>query len=210
MKWPITWIHIISCFQPRIKIEYFVVVLDTPGYFSSKARLVMIWGDKAHLGVDVIWDSVSGSAVLHDLLPLKGTWKCQNVTACPCEKHCSVGFGPFPQTPYTFEVSTQSCMTLFYILHTLLMFLVTKWKMNETWKCQNVTACPCEKHMLSWIWPFSAFCIQLWRFLSNYGNMNEMWKCQNVTACPCKSTAQLGLALFRRLLTLLKFLAKIL
>ena len=84
----------------RIRYIYPDILKVKPGW--------LIWGDKAHLGVDVIWDSVSGSAVLHDLLPLKGTWKCQNVTACPpCEKHCSVGFGPFPQTSYTFRVSSQ-------------------------------------------------------------------------------------------------------
>jgi hypothetical protein len=104
----------------RIRYTLQIILKYKPGW--------LIWGDKAHLGVDVIWDSVSGSAVLHDLLPLKGTWKCQNVTACPpCEKHCSVGFGPFPQTAYTFEVSSQTFMALFCILHTLVSFLVILW-----------------------------------------------------------------------------------
>ena len=124
----------------------------------------LIWGDKAHLGVDVIWDSVSGSAVLHDLLPLKGTWKCQNVTACPCEKHCSVGFGPFPQTPYTFEVSSQIFMALFCILHTLVTFLVKLWKHEWDVKMSECYCMPVQKALLSWVRPFSADCIHFWSF----------------------------------------------
>ena len=133
----------------RIRYIYPDIFKVKPGW--------LIWGDKAHLGVDVIWDSVSGSAVLHDLLPLKGTWKCQNVTACPpCEKHCSVGFGPFPQNPYTFEVSSQIFMALFSILHTLVTFFLSNYgNMNKTWKCQNVTACPlCKKHCSDRFGPF--------------------------------------------------------
>ena len=130
--------------------------------------------------------------------------------------------------------TAQLGLALFRRLHTLLRFQVR------------------------FFWLFSAFCIHLWRFLSNYGNMNGMWKCQNVTACPrnsftfevssqismapflhsaytcdvscqtmdtcmgyenvkmllharrTKSTAQLGSALFRRIHTLLKFLARFL
>jgi hypothetical protein len=83
---------------------------------------------------------------------MNGMWKCQNVTPCPCKKYCSVGFGPFPQTAYTFEVSSQTVMPLFCI-H-FWRFLSHYGNMKGTLKCQNVTACPCEKHCSVGFGPF--------------------------------------------------------
>ena len=54
-----------------------------------------------------------------------GRENCQNFTTCQCKNHCSVEFGPFMQTAYTFDVSRHTFMSLFCRLHTLFMFLAT-------------------------------------------------------------------------------------
>ena len=95
-------------------------------------------------------------------------WKCQIVTACPFEKHCSVGFGPFPQTSYTFKVSSQIFLALFCILHTLVTFLVKLWKHEWDVKMSECYCMPMRKALLSWVQPFSADCIHFCSFYLDF------------------------------------------
>ena len=52
------------------------------------------------------------------------------------------------------------------------------------------------KFLARFVWPFSLFCIHLWRFLSHYGNMNGTWKWQNVTASSCEKHSSVGFGPF--------------